>query len=127
MSTLTLHPPSREFTARTESQRIEALAIANTVRGARSRLKQDLKAGRQSVIPLLVSPPPWLESMKVADLLLALPKWGRVRVAKALAANEISASKTVGGMSIRQRRALLIALGVKAKATAAGEREWEHG
>jgi len=125
MSTLTLVQPSREFTERSAVQRVDALAIANATRAARSALKRDLKAGRQSVIPLLVSPPPWLESMKVADLLLALPKWGRVRVAKALAQNEISASKTVGGMSIRQRRALLIALGVRVRSevTAAGERE----
>jgi hypothetical protein len=44
---------------------------------------------------------------KVFDLLLAVPKYGRVRANRVLNQTRISPSKTVGGMSERQRRQLL--------------------
>jgi len=41
--------------------------------------------------------------MKVFDLILACPKYGRVKVNKILVQCRISPSKTVGGLSQRQR------------------------
>jgi hypothetical protein len=43
----------------------------------------------------------------VFDLLLAVPKYGRVKVNKILGTCKISPSKTVGGLSERQRRELV--------------------
>jgi hypothetical protein len=43
----------------------------------------------------------------VFDLLLAVPKYGRVKVNKILSQCRISPSKTLGGLSERQRRELV--------------------
>lgn len=55
-------------------QRMDALRAANEVRSLRAQLKRDLNAGRVSIGPLLLDPPPYLETAKVFDMLLALPK-----------------------------------------------------
>lgn len=96
--------------ARSLQQRFDALAKANDVRVNRARRKRDLKARRVHVTGLLRELPPELETMKVFDLLLAAPSYGRVKVNKLLAAHRIAPSKTVGGLSDRQRRELLLAL-----------------
>ena len=88
-------------------QRMEALARANDVRSQRAQLKRDLKAGRQAIHELLTEPPEYLETAKVFDLLLAVPKYGRVKVNKILSQCKISPSKTVGGLSERQRAELV--------------------
>src|SRR5213593_2468137 len=88
-------------------QRMEALQRANEIRTRRAQLKRDLKAGRQPIHELLLAPPEYLETAKVFDLLLAVPKYGRVKVNKILAQCRISPSKTVGGLSERQRRELV--------------------
>jgi hypothetical protein len=88
-------------------QRMEALARANDVRSRRAQLKRDLKAGRQPIHELLLRPPEFLETAKVFDLLLAVPKYGRVKVNKILSQCKISPSKTVGGLSQRQRTELV--------------------
>src|SRR5579875_3576529 len=72
-------------------QRMEALQRANDIRSRRAQLKRDLKAGRQPI----------------DELLLAVPKYGRVKVNKILTQCKISPSKTVGGLSERQRRELV--------------------
>src|ERR1700740_2613225 len=88
-------------------QRMEALQRANDIRSRRAQLKRDLKGGRQPIDELLLAPPEYLETAKVFDLLLAVPKYGRVKVNKILTQCKISPSKTVGGLSERQRRELV--------------------
>ena len=85
---------------------MEALNRANEVRTFRAQLKRDLKAGRVSIGALLLDPPPYLESAKVLDMLLALPKYGRVKATKILNSCRVSPSKTFGGLSERQRAEL---------------------
>ena len=92
---------------RSYNQRMEALQRANDIRSRRAQLKRDLKAGRQPIDELLLGPPSYLETAKVFDLLLAVPKYGRVKVNKILGQCKISPSKTVGGLSERQRRELV--------------------
>ena len=106
----TLSPPSRSF-ERTTDQRIAALAVANEVRSRRSALKRDLKAGRRSAVSLLADPPDYAATMKVLDLVIAMPKVGRVKAAKLLRGTLVSPHKTLGGISARQRAALIEALG----------------
>jgi hypothetical protein len=86
---------------------MEALARANDIRSRRAQLKRDLKAGRQPISELLLEPPDFLETAKVFDLLLAVPKYGRVKVNKILTHCRISPSKTIGGLSQRQRTELV--------------------
>jgi hypothetical protein len=88
-------------------QRMEALQRANDIRSRRAQLKRDLKAGRQPIDELLLRPPDYLETAKVFDLLLAVPKYGRVKVNKILGQCRISPSKTIGGLSQRQRDELV--------------------
>lgn len=96
-----------EAPPRTYAQRMDALNEANRIRRYRAQLKRDVAAGRVRVTGVL----DWqidVASMKVWDLLLALPKVGRVKVDKTLRQLRISPTKTVAGMSPRQRFALLV-------------------
>ncbi len=86
---------------------MEALQRANDIRTRRASLKRDLKAGRVSIHLLLMEPPDYIETAKVFDMLLAVPKYGRVKVNKVLQVCRISPSKTIGGLSERQRAELI--------------------
>jgi hypothetical protein len=86
---------------------MDALQRANEIRTRRAQLKRDLKAGRTNIHDLLLSPPNYLETAKVFDMLLAVPKYGRVKVNKILVQCRISPSKTIGGLSERQRTELV--------------------
>jgi len=102
--------PAKPTTAAPERslvQRIEALQRANEIRTRRASLKRDLKAGRVSIHLLLMEPPDYIETAKVFDMLLAVPKYGRVKVNKVLQVCRISPSKTIGGLSERQRAELI--------------------
>jgi hypothetical protein len=88
-------------------QRMDALQRANQIRTRRAQLKRDLKGGRISIHDLLRDPPDYLETAKVFDMLLAVPKYGRVKVNKILVTCRISPSKTIGGLSERQRNELV--------------------
>jgi hypothetical protein len=88
-------------------QRMDALQRANEIRTKRAQLKRDLKGGRVSIHDLLLTPPDYLETAKVFDMLLAVPKYGRVKVNKILVQCRISPSKTIGGLSERQRNELV--------------------
>jgi hypothetical protein len=91
-------------------QRMDALQRANDIRTRRAQLKKDLKAGRTSIHDLLQKPPEYLETAKVFDMLVAVPKYGRVKANKVLTQCRISPSKTIGGLSERQRSELVSAL-----------------
>ena len=93
--------------ARSLDQRMEALQRANDVRVRRAQLKRDLKAGREDIESMLLEPPEWVETAKVFDMLMAVPKFGRVKAARLLNQCRISQSKTVGGLSDRQRAELI--------------------
>ncbi len=93
--------------ARSLDQRMEALQRANDVRVRRAQLKRDLKAGREEIESILLDPPGWVETAKVFDMLMAVPKFGRVKAARLLNQCRISQSKTVGGLSERQRTELV--------------------
>ena len=92
---------------RSLTQRMDALARANEIRTRRARLKRDLKGGHAQIHGLLLDPPDYLLTAKVFDLLLAVPKYGRVKVNRILTHCRISPSKTIGGLSERQRNELV--------------------
>lgn len=96
---------------RSLEQRMSALESANVIRSKRARFKRDLKAGHKKAHDYLLEPPQWLETMKIIDLLLAVPKYGRVKANKMLQVSRISPSKTIGGMSHRQRLEIVSLLG----------------
>jgi hypothetical protein len=92
---------------RSLDQRMEALKRANDIRSRRAELKRDLKARRSKLSHLLLDPPDYLETAKVVDLLMAVPKVGRVKTNRILNNVRLSPSKTVGGLSDRQRAELV--------------------
>ena len=110
MAPTTNPPASTAAPERSLAQRMDALNRANEIRTRRAQLKRDLKAGRQSIQGLLQNPPSYVETAKVFDMLLAVPKYGRVKVHKVLNQCRISPSKTIGGLSERQRSELVAML-----------------
>ena len=95
---------------RSAAQRREALALANKVRSERAQLKRDLKRGEVSIAELLREPPGCLASAKVMDLLRALPGYGPAKTARLLTRCRVSPSKSMAGLTERQREALIAAL-----------------
>jgi hypothetical protein len=92
---------------RSLDQRMDALRRANEIRVRRAQLKKDLKNGSARIEDILRNPPGYVETAKVFDMLMAVPKFGRVKAARFLNQCRISQSKTVGGLSDRQRTELV--------------------
>jgi hypothetical protein len=92
---------------RSLTQRMSALDCANAVRIPRARLKERVKAGDLTAAVILADPPVCALTMKVWDLLLAQPHWGSVKVNKVFWRLQMSPSKTVAGLSTRQRVRLI--------------------
>ena len=86
---------------------MKALRRANEIRTARAQLKRDLKAGKMKIETLLANPPEYVLSAKAFDMILAVPKYGRVKANRILTQCRISPSKTIGGLSERQRDELV--------------------
>ena len=95
---------------RTPDQRMDALSKANEVRARRVQLKRDLKSGRVSLAALMVDPPPYLETAKVLDMLLALPRPRARKGNQDSQQRRVSPSNTFGGLSERQRKELTVRL-----------------
>src|SRR6266404_5234357 len=102
-------PPQSQVQAplRSLDQRMEALKRANDIRVRRAQLKKDLKTGSANIDDVLRNPPEYVSTAKVFDILMAVPKFGRVKAARFLNQCRISQSKTVGGLSERQRAELV--------------------
>jgi S13-like protein len=92
---------------RSLDQRMEALRRANEIRVRRAQLKKDLKSGSVRIEDILSDPPEYVGTAKVVDILMAVPKFGRVKAARFLNQARISQAKTVGGLSERQRAELV--------------------
>lgn len=99
--------PVEPVPQRTKQQRKAALKEANRIRTERASLKRRMKDRKEDYLELLLEPPQYIETMKVTDLLMAVPKYGKVKTKKVLQLSKISPTKTVGGMSARQRTELV--------------------
>lgn len=98
---------------RSLKQRMDALRRANDIRSRRAEVKRDVKRDRdpRPLVDQLRAPHEDFETMKVFDALLAMPKIGRVKANKFLQVARVSPSKTIGGLSYRQRSELMALLG----------------
>lgn len=89
-----------------------ALMRANEIRSARADFKADLKAGltdtngMKGVLGMISDPHRDFLTMKVFDLIMAMPKYGRVKTNRILQQCRIAPSKTLGGLTDRQRTEL---------------------
>jgi transposase len=87
-------------------QRRRALRQANQVRSERARLKKDLATGKVGLPEILARPPVCVRTARVFDLLVALPKIGSVKAGRILTRCRIADSKTLAGLTDRQRAEL---------------------
>jgi hypothetical protein len=92
---------------RSREQRLRALRLANEIRSARGQLKKELASGKVELAQILAQPPACVRTARVRDVLLALPKVGSVKAGRILADCGIAPSKTLGGLTERQRTELL--------------------
>lgn len=92
---------------RSLDQRMDALRRANEIRSLRAQLKKDLKSGALSVDAVIESPPDYVLTAKVFDMIVAAPKYGKVKATRLLNQCRISQGKTLGGLSERQRGELV--------------------
>jgi hypothetical protein len=92
---------------RSLDQRMDALRRANDIRSRRAQLKKDLKSGRVQIKEVISDPPEYVMTAKVFDMLLAVPKYGKVKATRFINHCRISQGKTVGGLSERQRNELV--------------------
>lgn len=88
------------------AQRMDALKRANQIRTDRADLKKALARGRARIADVLQDPPECVLTAKVNELLLALPRYGRVRVNNALAQARVSATARIEDLDAAQRTAL---------------------
>lgn len=86
---------------------MEALARANEIRSLRAQLKKDIKAGTVQLADVIAAPPDYVATAKVYDMLIAVPKYGKVKAGRFLTHCRISQGKTIGGLSERQRGELI--------------------
>jgi hypothetical protein len=63
--------------------------------------------GEACITDVLADPPECVHTAKVFDLVLAVPKFGRVKANRLLERCRVSSSKTVNGLTPRQRKELL--------------------
>lgn len=91
---------------RSLAQRRAALAKAQHHRIFRADVKKQIKRREVDALTFLLEPPEQMANMKIYDLLLAVPKWGRSKVNRALTRCRVSPSKTLAGLSERQRSEL---------------------
>src|SRR3954470_12472871 len=87
-------------------QHMQALAQANRVRLARAELKRLVAEGEATVAAVVLECPWEAESMTIADLLMSQHRWGRSRCRRFLLSVPMTETKTIGSMTMRQRKEL---------------------
>ncbi|MBI2683787.1 MAG: hypothetical protein HYX33_00075 [Actinobacteria bacterium] len=98
---------SGQAPSRSLDQRLEALQRANEIRSKRAELKRRLKDSSLLIADVISNPPDYLQTAKVIDLLMAVPRCGKVRATRYLNHCRIAQGKTIGGLTQRQRDELL--------------------
>ena len=86
---------------------MDALRRANEIRSQRAELKKRLKSGELAVYDLIDDPPDYVLTATVFDMIVAAPKYGKVKATRLLNQCRISQGKTLGGLSERQRGELV--------------------
>lgn len=84
-------------------QATRALQLANHVRRARAKLKTRIADGDLSAADIILTSPPELDSMPVAQLLASQRGWGETRSRAVLLRAGIREDKRIGSLTPRQR------------------------
>ena len=88
------------------SQPVQALQLANRVRGARSMLKARVANGQLGAAEVIQTCPSEAASMPVAQLLTSQRGWGEARSRAFLAQVAVREDKSIGSLTERQRQAV---------------------
>jgi hypothetical protein len=91
-------------------QRMRGLALANEIRTRRAQLKKDLKAGRVLLADALLSQEDWFQTMRVREILCAVPGIGETEARRAMSCCLLGYSVQLGTLTAERRRELLKAL-----------------
>lgn len=102
------------------SQRLRALARANRVRIARSRIKAQIAAGELTAAHVILSARWEIERMPISEVLGSQPQWGAVRSRRFLAGLHLAETKRIGSMTERQRLTVAAALSRDPTSSCAG-------
>lgn len=93
---------------RTSAERAADLASATAARHERAQLRDRIKAGEVSVSAVLaLGDDPIVSRMKVETLIESLPGYGKAKAAKTMDELDISHSRRIQGLGVRQKEALL--------------------
>ncbi len=90
-----------------EEQRTQALKRANQIREHRAVLKRQMAAGEAKLSDVLRAEDELLATMRVADLLRAVPGFGKTKARRILERLKLSPSVTVERLYARRREELL--------------------
>ncbi len=95
-----------------DKQRKDALAKAAAARKARAELREKIKTGKVSIEEVVEkTDDPIVARMKVSMLIESLPGYGKAKAAKIMDELNISPSRRIKGLGVRQREDLLERLG----------------
>lgn len=97
------HDPPKQ----SAEKRMENLKRAQEIRLWRADLKRRLNAREVTVAQVLRADDDRLHTMKVVELVAAQHGWGPTRVNRFMAKAQISHSKSIAGLSERQRKEVL--------------------
>ena len=87
-------------------QAARALQLANHVRGARAKLKTRIANGDLAAAEVILSSPPEIDSMPVAQLLASQRGWCQTRSRAVLSRAGVREDKRIGSLTVRQRTAI---------------------
>lgn len=85
------------------TQRLQALDRANRVRTVRAQLKREIASGEVTAAEAILVQRWELDGMSLSKLLVSQRRWGDLRSLRFLAVLGMSATKTIGSMTDRQR------------------------
>lgn len=91
----------------TVDQRTAGLELANQIRRSRAELKRELTNGERALAEVLRADEPFIQTMRIADLLQAVPAIGPTKAQRALAANRLGPSSIVKAVSTTRREQLI--------------------
>jgi chromosome segregation and condensation protein ScpB len=83
------------------------LRKANEVRASRARWKESLAEDRSRVVEAFLAPKPWILSARVSEVLLAVPKFGPVKVDRVMQVAGVGSGARVRDLTKRQRCVLI--------------------
>lgn len=97
------------------AQALNALSRANQVRTYRAHLKASLRCGKRKLSTVLRADDDLLATMRLAELLEAVPGLGKVKVRRILHMHRMAPSQIVATLNPSRREQLLIWLSTNHK------------